>query len=163
MTPSLDDFQALRHATLVALAGSRYGLDRGEISGQIRTLVKVFDSSFGSLAKQESTFGSWGSDLVQVYLQTGITIELARSLQMAARERRTVLARESLSASDWKTIWQKVTESQHGQTAGVCSLDESSPVLSKLLSGKALSGFLQSPKAASLVTWCRDLLASFGS
>jgi hypothetical protein len=163
LTPSLDDFQALRHATLVALAGSRYGFDKGEISGGIRTLVKVFDSSFGSLGKQESTFGSWGADLLQVYLQTGITIELARSLQTAARERRMVLARESLSASDWKTVWQKVAESQNAQSAGVCSLDESSPVLSKLLTGRALSDFLQSPKAAVLVTWCRGLVASFGS
>jgi hypothetical protein len=163
LTPSLDDFQALRHATLVALAGSRYGFDKGEISGGIRTLVKVFDSSFGSLGRQESTFGSWGADLLQLYLQTGITIELARSLQTAARERRTVLARESLSASDWKTVWQKVAESQNSQPAGVCSLDESSPVLRKLLTGRALSDFSQSPKAAVLVTWCRSLVASFGS
>jgi hypothetical protein len=163
LTPSLDDFQALRHATLVALAGSRFGLDYDRTSALTRTLVKVFDSSFGSLGKQESTFGSWGADLVQLYLQTGITIELARSLQTAARERRTVLARESLSASDWKTIWQNITESQQSQTAGICSLNESSPALSKLLPGRALSEYVQSPKASILGTWCRDLVASFGS
>lgn len=159
LMPSLDDFQALRHVTLIALAATRYGVGQVE-SGHIQKLVKVFDSSFGNLPQQEAKFGSWGPDLLQVYLQTGITLQLARSLQAAAEERHTGESRGSLSASDWKAIWQRVAGP--GQTEQRCSDGPASGV-SSLLSGQTLVDYVKGPRSAALGRWCQNLLASFGS